>query len=79
MDGVAHAVEMSAGFVDILHPVGEVSEIAATGVIFRVPVMRQLDARQAIGNFPAFITRAGDVLVRGQENQGETARLTVEA
>ena len=58
-----------AGRVDILHPVGEMAEIAAAAVFFRVPVIGQLDRRRLV------LTRAFLVAGSGQEHQRETTRL----
>ena len=43
MDGVASIQQSPTGFVDVLHPIGEVAEIAPAGVAMFVPIVGQLD------------------------------------
>jgi len=55
-----------AGLVDVVHLIGEMAEVAAAGVVLRVPVVRQLHLGDAV--------LAG----RGEEDEREAALLAVE-
>ena len=67
VDGDAGIRHLLAEIVDILDPIGEVTEIAATGIFFRIPVIGQLQLRHVV------VVALFEIGGRGEENQGEPA------
>ena len=61
-DAIVH--QPPAGVVDILHPVGDVAEIAAFGISLLIPIMGELNLGVLVAG-------------RGEEDQGEAALLIV--
>jgi hypothetical protein len=64
VDRVAGVHQPLAAVVDILHPIGEMAEIAALAIAGLVPVMGELDLRLLVAR-------------RGEEGEREPARLAV--
>src|SRR5690606_36614375 len=49
-----------AGGVDVVHLIGEVAEIAPARIVFRVPVVGQLDQRRLAGDAGFLVLRRGE-------------------
>src|SRR5690554_5234922 len=71
IDGYAFGLELLAQLIDIIHPERQVPEIAATGVLLRIPVVGQLHHWRL--TFPG----TGLVFRSGQEHQCKAALLAV--
>jgi len=67
IDGDATGLKFLAQGVDIVHPVGQMAEVAAAGVFLWVPVVGQFDHGRLVFPGPRFVFRGGE------EHQGEAA------
>jgi hypothetical protein len=65
MDGDAGVHQLLTGLVDVLHVVGQVTEVAAAAELFRIPVVGQLEL--GLG-----------VLAGSEEDQREAARFDID-
>ena len=71
VDGHTPVHELLAGGVDVVHLVGQVPEIPATGVLLGIPVVGQLHHRRH------FLPGLFHVIPGGEEHQGESSGLVV--
>jgi len=67
IDGNAIGLQVTAQPVDVIHPIRQMPEVTATGVLLRVPVVGQFDHGRPVFAGTGLIFRSGE------EDQGKTA------
>src|SRR5690242_13012185 len=73
VDGDAAIHEPFAGVVDVLHPIGEMTEVAATFVVLGVPIVGELHHRRLI------LLRALEIVRRTEKDEREAPALILDA
>ena len=67
INGYAIGFEVFAKRIKVVHPVSKVAKIAPASVLFRIPVIGELDHRRPVFSGTCLVFR------RSQENQGKPA------